>query len=347
MTKHLVSIIIPVYNVSDYIDECLESVVNQSYQDLQVIIVDDCGSDDSMSKIEKFIESYKGPVSFIILHHTSNRGQSAARNSGMDAATGEYIFFLDGDDYIYNYSIEILIRSINQEEGIDWAFGKFETNLEQGVPKPKYGGGIFENVMELRSKRIMYPMPWNYLIRTDFLRNHDLHFFEGLLHEDNLWTFEMACFGEKVALCDDITYFYRKRERNTTSLTFPLRYPHFYAIHKEMIRFVYERNLYNRRDVFDCVSQDIKGYFILAFFNGHGRLSYNYYHIIRENPYLSIRQIWSLTHNMKEIYIRFHRYQPIQIGYLYLWIVYRPLTIKELLHSFYVYLIKHLNRHAN
>ncbi len=121
MTKHLVSIIIPVYNVSDYIDECLESVVNQSYQDLQVIIVDDCGSDDSMSKIEKFIESYKGPVSFIILHHTSNRGQSAARNSGMDAATGEYIFFLDGDDYIYNYSIEILIRSINQEEGIDWA----------------------------------------------------------------------------------------------------------------------------------------------------------------------------------------------------------------------------------
>lgn len=347
MTKHLVSIIIPVYNVSEYINECLESVINQTYQDIQVIIVDDCGTDDSMIKVEKFIKSYSGSISFVVLHHASNRGQSAARNSGLDAATGEYIFFLDSDDYIYSNSIEFLLNSINQEEGIDWAFGKFETNIKRGVPRPKYGGGIFENVMELRSKRIMYPMPCNYLIRTDFLRKHDLHFVEGLLHEDNLWTFEMACYGNKVALCDEITYFYRKGVQNTTSVSFHLRYPHFYTIHKEMIRFAYEGNLYNRRDVFDCVSQDIKGYFILAFYNGYVRLSYTYYHIIRENPYLSIRQIWSLTHSIKDVSIRFHRYLPMQIGYLYLWMVYRPLTWKELLYSCYIYLTKHLKRHAN
>lgn len=347
MTKHTVSIIIPVYNVSEYIYECLESVINQTYQDIQVIIVDDCGTDDSMIKVEKFIKSYSGSISFVVLHHASNRGQSAARNTGMDSAIGNYIFFLDSDDYLYNNSIEILIRTINQEEGIDWAFGKFDTNIKHGIPNPEFREGIYKNVMELRSKRIIYPMPWNYLIKSAFLRKHDLRFVEGLLHEDNLWTFEMACYGKKIAICDNITYFYRKREMNTTSLSFPLRYSHYYIIHKEMIHFVYERGLYFSKDVFDCISLDIKGYFCLAFFYRHGDLSYNYYRIIRENPYLNLRQIWSLTHSVKQVSIRFHRYMPKQIGYLYFWIVCRPLTWKELFYSFYAYLTKHFNGHAN
>ena len=189
----------------------------------------------------------------------------------------------------------------------------------------------------MRSKRLMYPMAWNYLIKRDFLRNHNLRFVEGLLHEDNLWTFQIACYGRKMAFCEDITYHYRIRESNITTMDFSLRYPHFFTIHHEMIRFVYERNLYNRKDVLDCVSQDIKGYFCLAFYNRQGNLSYDYYHVIRENPYLNLRQIWALTHSVRQTFVRFHRYMPKPIGYFFLWSMFRPLNWKELLYRFFLY----------
>lgn len=82
----LVSIIIPVNNVSDYVEECLQSVAAQTYTAIECIIVDDCGTDDSMQKVESFITNYQGPITFKILHHEHNRGLSAARNTGIDAA---------------------------------------------------------------------------------------------------------------------------------------------------------------------------------------------------------------------------------------------------------------------
>ena len=96
----LVSVIIPVYQVSDYVERCLLSVMNQTYQNIECIIVDDCSTDDSVAKCDRLISTYKGPIKFQILHHERNRGLSAARNTGTDAATGEYIFYLDSDDEI-------------------------------------------------------------------------------------------------------------------------------------------------------------------------------------------------------------------------------------------------------
>ena len=92
-----VSIIIPVYNVDSYIETCLQSVFNQTYQNIEVIIVDDCGTDHSMEIVEKVVSTYKGTFSIKILHHNLNSGLSAARNTGIKNATGEYIYFLDSD----------------------------------------------------------------------------------------------------------------------------------------------------------------------------------------------------------------------------------------------------------
>ena len=90
-----VSIIIPVYNVENYLVRCLDSVTAQTCQDIECILVDDCGNDHSVQIAEDYIQTYQGPIVFKFLHHTKNRGLAAARNTGIDAATGDYLFFPD------------------------------------------------------------------------------------------------------------------------------------------------------------------------------------------------------------------------------------------------------------
>jgi len=94
-----VSIIIPLYNVKKYISDCLLSVARQTFRGkIECIIVDDCGTDNSVTLAEQFIAGYDGPIEFTMCHHNHNRGLSAARNTGIDVATGDYIYFLDSDD---------------------------------------------------------------------------------------------------------------------------------------------------------------------------------------------------------------------------------------------------------
>lgn len=94
----MVSVIIPVYQVSNYVERCLKSVMSQTYTDIECIIVDDATKDDSIVKCERLIVEYGGPIKFRILHHEYNRGLSAARNTGTKVAEGEYLYYLDGDD---------------------------------------------------------------------------------------------------------------------------------------------------------------------------------------------------------------------------------------------------------
>ena len=110
-----VSIIIPVYNVELYIAECLQSVMNQTYQgQLECIVVDDCGTDRSMEIVARMIAGYDGPIEFRVLHHEKNMGLSCARNTGIDAVTGDYVFFLDSDDWISYDCIDYLVSLVNK-----------------------------------------------------------------------------------------------------------------------------------------------------------------------------------------------------------------------------------------
>ena len=102
MHKPSVSVIVPVYNVEPYVAACVRSVMRQTYEGkIECIFVDDCGTDKSIDVVEKLIAEYSGPIAFKIIHATHNQGPSVARNIGMDAATCEYLYFLDGDDEIY------------------------------------------------------------------------------------------------------------------------------------------------------------------------------------------------------------------------------------------------------
>ena len=111
-----VSIIIPVYNVEAYIEDCIASVMAQDYEQLEVLIVDDCTPDESISIVEKMISGYEGSHIYRIIRHAKNGGLSAARNSGLHEASGELIYFLDSDDYICERAISSLVKLYNQTQ---------------------------------------------------------------------------------------------------------------------------------------------------------------------------------------------------------------------------------------
>lgn len=214
-----ISIIIPLYNVEEYIFECLQSVARQTYKGkIECIIVNDCGTDNSVKLVEQFIADYSGTIVFLLLHHEHNRGLSAARNTGVAAATGEYIYFLDSDDYISDDCIEVLVQPL-QERMYDMVMGNLETFgnpcsicfLPDGKSSIMGNEAIFH---EMYVDRMIYVMAWNKLLRTSLFHKHDLSFLEGQLHEDELWSYKVMTHIQSLAIQYDCTYHYRIRKNS-------------------------------------------------------------------------------------------------------------------------------------
>ena len=111
---HSISIIIPVYNVEKYIERCLLSVIGQKGLDgfVECILVDDCTPDRSMQIAQKLIGDYQGSIHFRIIHNNENQGLSCSRNNGLKIAKGDFVYFLDSDDYIYPNCLELLSQRL-------------------------------------------------------------------------------------------------------------------------------------------------------------------------------------------------------------------------------------------
>lgn len=208
-----VTIVIPVYQVEDYIEACLASVANQTYAgSIECIIVDDCGTDCSCQIVEKFISEYKGSIDFRLLHHDHNRGLSAARNTGMDHASGEYIYFLDSDDEITPECIERLVKPL---ENYKYDFVTADFTIVGGRPVTTYlkaRGEYKSGIKEAYYRKEWNVTAWNKLCNIDFLRRHNLRFKEGIIHEDILWSFYLANFAKSMYALEDKTYIYNTRE---------------------------------------------------------------------------------------------------------------------------------------
>jgi len=208
-----VSIVVPVFNVSAYIERCIKSVMAQTYTNIECIIVDDATPDDSIVKCERLIDSYNGPISFLILHHERNRGLSAARNTGTDASSGEYIYYLDSDDEITPACISILIEAVKKHP---------EAELVQGminaIPyKEFYNRDILKDVEYIDENiwvrehffKLFKKIPlnaWDKLLKKSFLDRYSLSFREGLIHEDQQWMFFVVKHLSKYAVVHETTY---------------------------------------------------------------------------------------------------------------------------------------------
>ena len=206
--KITVSIIIPVYNVEQYIGHCLDSVFHQSYKNIEIIIVDDCGGDNSMEIVKDIIKN--SPFNTKIVSHSQNKGLSAARNSGLKVSCGEYIFFLDSDDALPLCAIEILVNLVMKYDKPDFVMGEFNvvgSKRSYPLETEEYlncNKRIF--IDYLRSR--WFIMACNKLIKKEFLLNNNIFFIEGILHEDEEFSFRLALYANSIATCKSFTYNY-------------------------------------------------------------------------------------------------------------------------------------------
>lgn len=215
----LLSVIIPVYNVETYIEDCLLSVINQSYHDsVECLLVDDCGTDNSMAIVNHIVDNYQGTIVFRILHHEKNKGLSAARNTGIEAAQGDWLFFLDSDDWLLPNCFSSLLRLTEKYLDCDVVVSSMESDnvwvakesLINRTDIPEFTEDALWIMKGLLSRPILFPLSaWNKLYRRSFIENNNLRFLEGYIREDEIWSFHWSKYAHKVAFNKSDTYHYR------------------------------------------------------------------------------------------------------------------------------------------
>lgn len=198
----MISIIIPVYNVENYLKDCLNSILNQSFYDIEIILVDD-GSTDSSGKI---CDDYALIDSRIRVFHKENGGVSIARNLGLDNALGDWVMFVDADDFLLQNSIVTLFQAANRDNS-DIVFG----NAKRLVGDNHYT--IF-NLKNSKTNEILHSLPsltlWGYLMKRKPLVDNSIRFVDGLAYsEDAVFLDEAALFYKQLSIIDDFVYVYR------------------------------------------------------------------------------------------------------------------------------------------
>lgn len=217
-----VSIIIPVYNVAHYIIRCIESVVLQEKNsfNIECILVDDCSPDDSIKIAKHFVDKYIGSVDFVFLCHDVNKGQSAARNTGIRNATGDYVFFLDSDDRLEENALSMMIDALNQYPDVDYVEGYYLFMKDGNIyPSREKFYRFSENkvILEFLYKRKLSSLACNKLLRRKLLIDHSLYFVEGIIYEDIQWTNRFVHFVSSAVIIPKVTYIYEYNPSSTSN----------------------------------------------------------------------------------------------------------------------------------
>lgn len=216
-----VSVIIPVYNVGNYLERCLESVLGQTEKSIEILCIDDCSTDDSLSILECFGRKDKR---LHIFKNEINQGQAYSRNIGLDNAQGEFILFLDADDYIAEKMIEEMYAAAIKRN-LDLLFCDTKILQEykeaQATPLRRFrkvayadevGAVLFHHMMQNQD---MFGSVWGVLYRTAFLKENQLRFIKGILHEDVPFIFKATILSRKAG-CVNHTYYYYVERNNST-----------------------------------------------------------------------------------------------------------------------------------
>ncbi len=214
-----VSIIVPVYNLEEYIENCIRSLLNQTYENIEILCIDDGSKDNSAAVIEKLIEE-DNRVKYI---HQENGGVSSARNKGLEVANGEYIMFVDGDDYMHYQAVEILVNSIELSDFDIVCAPEFKTSLtdesmseivnykceetdHNGLFSYKYGSALGKSV-------------WSKIFRNDVAKS--VKFVENFSNgEDANYIVKILCKDANVGVVDKNLYYYFTRENSSVTSEF-------------------------------------------------------------------------------------------------------------------------------
>lgn len=256
----LVSVIIPVYNVEKFLRECVDSVINQTYENLEIILVDD-GSTDSSGKI---CDEYVDKDERVTVVHQKNGGLSQARNRGLEESTGEYIYFLDSDDYITENSFEILL-GIVEKDGSDIVFfdakSFADTNdfvvKQNYIRKNIYNTDTGYNVFSAMAKNGEYHSAVPLLFfKKSLLAESKITFIPDILYEDMVFTYQIFCTASVVSQCSEALYFRRYRKNSiTSSVKNRKNFLSFIAVYKNNVEFTKKLNQENLSAPYDYLSR--------------------------------------------------------------------------------------------
>lgn len=206
-----ISIIIPIFKVESYIADCINSVLSQDYQNLEIILVDDASPDDSVSIAKAIVDLSPRKMAYTIVRHDNNRGLSAARNTGIETATGDYLYFLDSDDTLAAIdSISLLADAV---DGYDVAIGNYRGVKSDSSYESKYNQkGVLkgDSLIDAFVKGDVPITAWNKLINRKYF-DEGLRFMEGILNEDELFSYQLLFKNPMVVMIGAVTYNYSIR----------------------------------------------------------------------------------------------------------------------------------------
>lgn len=251
------SVIVPVYNIANYVDACVKSILNQTYPDLQIVLVNDGSTDNSLSIINKYREDNR-----VLIVNKQNGGLSSARNEGLKYATGEYIAYLDGDDWLEKDAFQIVADAILRYGDVDmvlYPYNKAYENGNKDLVDYEFSSKGVVNGQTFFEKSSYKVTAWSKIYRRTYLDKCNLLFLEGRVHEDISYTIPLVWRAEKVLYIEKPLYNYRQdrpgsimakvKEKNVDDFTHALCFVKDYA----------EKN--------DCLTDYNKNYLVNSFYH--------------------------------------------------------------------------------
>lgn len=292
-----ISIIIPIYNVEQYVEQCIKSVITQSMKDIEIICVNDCGQDNSM----RIVERYAAKDNRIkILHHKNNKGLGPARNTGLKYASGEYVMFLDSDDWLEKDACEIAYKQISQNNNDFTFFGIYtfyEETKEKVINNDRllaFMGNIWNKnitINDLSKPFMSYCECWYKIYNLKFIKNFKITFTDSKCYfEDQPFYFKVLLYSNNFSVIDKPLYNYRIREKSISQSV--ESWDSLLETRKKIL--VELKNLHNVSDKF------IKFYFISCYYSLLG-----YY---KRFSNLDKKRIYYMYSSMREFFILLNNY---------------------------------------
>lgn len=212
-----VSVIMPVYNVQNYLSDCLESILNQTYTDFELLCINDCSTDGSLAVLRKYVLK---DSRIKIYTNDKNQGQAYARNVGLEHATGEFVLFVDADDMICQDLLEKCMAVSKGSDMVCFDYKQVMGSSGADVKQERYQitDGIYDGRefwAEAVSKESIIIAPWSKLYSRDFLIRDQITFYNGIIYEDILFSFLCYVKARTVYSLNEKLYIYRIREQST------------------------------------------------------------------------------------------------------------------------------------
>jgi len=220
MGNDLISVIVPIYNVEKYLEKCINSIIEQTYQNIEIVLVDDGSSDNS----GKICDEYASKDKRVKAMHKKNGGVSDARNFGVENANGKYIAFIDSDDYITNDYIEYLYRILKENNAeisccnFEYVYSDKENKEIESQQEKLYTYNQLEALKDLLYQKNIDTSLWGKLIKKDLFNN--IKFPYGEIYEDFAVFYKVLLKIEKIVYSNVKKYFYMQREKSILSTNF-------------------------------------------------------------------------------------------------------------------------------